>query len=135
MSIPRLVEAFYSRIWNAGDYAAVADLVADDFSFRGSLGNELRGPEPFANYVGEVRAALAKYHCEILECVAEEDQAFAKMRFSGVHVGSFRGYGGTGKTVHWLGAALFRFDGERIADLWVLGDLVGLDALLEAQSA
>ncbi len=130
MSVPNLVEAFYGRIWNAGDYAAIPDLLAETFSFRGSLGNEVRGHEPFADYVREVRKALADYRCDILECVAEENGAFAKMRFSGVHVGSFRGYAGTGKRVHWLGAALFKFDEERIVDLWVLGDLVGLDALL-----
>ena len=53
------------------------------------------------------------------------------MRFSGRHTAPFRGYEPTGKLVQWLGAALFRFEGDRIADVWVLGDLVRLDALLE----
>ena len=52
------------------------------------------------------------------------------MRFSGVHTGEFRGYAPSGLPVHWLGAALFRFDHGKIAELWVLGDLMGLDALL-----
>jgi predicted ester cyclase len=53
------------------------------------------------------------------------------MRFSGRHVALFRGYQPTGEVVHWLGAALFRFEGEKIAELWVLGDLKGLDGLLD----
>jgi predicted ester cyclase len=81
-----------------------------------------------------VRGALAGYHCEILACVAEGNKAFAKMRFSGVHVAPFRGYQPTGRPVHWLGAALFLFDGEVIAELWVLGDLAGLDAVLQANA-
>ena len=40
----------------------------------------------------------------------------------------FRGYEPTGKIVHWLGAALFRFENSVIAELWVLGDLAWLDA-------
>jgi hypothetical protein len=33
--------------------------------------------------------------------------------------------------VYWLGAALFVFAGGRITDLWVLGDLFSLDAILQ----
>jgi steroid delta-isomerase-like uncharacterized protein len=135
MSTPALVEAFYGRIWNAGDLAAANDLLAEDFCFRGSLGTELQGREPFKNYVRSIRDALGDYRCEILECVTEGNRAFAKMRFSGVHVARFRGYARTGKPVHWLGAALFRFHNETIAELWVLGDLAGLDAILRDTSA
>lgn len=135
MSAPNLVEAFYERIWNAGDLAAVPELLREDFSFRGSLGAELRGHEAFKDYVRSVRGALANYHCEILACVAEGEQAFAKMRFSGTHVAPFRGYPATGLPVQWLGAALFRFEQKAIAELWVLGDLASLDAVLKNNQA
>jgi steroid delta-isomerase-like uncharacterized protein len=131
MSIPNLVDAFYTRIWNEGDLAAASDLLSDQFCFRGSLGSELRGRDAFRDYVGSVRSALADYHCDILDCVAEGNKAFAKMRFGGVHVARFRGFQSSGKPVHWLGAALFRFDGTVIDELWVLGDLAGLDAILQ----
>ena len=135
MSTPRLVEEFYQRIWNEGHLDAAWQLLAADFSFRGSLGNEMRGREEFMNYVRSVRGALAGYQCEVLSCVSEGNQAFAKMRFSGRHIAPFRGYEPTGKPVEWIGAALFRFADDAIADLWVLGDLAGLDALLKAQAA
>ena len=134
MSTPTLVETFYSRIWNDGDLAVASELLGEGFSFRGSLGSEVRGRDAFTTYVRSVRGAFADYHCEILDCVAEGDKAFAKMRFSGVHVAPFRGYKPTGKSVHWLGAALFIFDRKVIAELWVLGDLVGLDAVLKSNA-
>ena len=123
--------AFYERIWNAGDFDAAAALLAEQFSFRGSLGAEMHGREPFKNYVRAVHQALGDYRCEILECVAEHDRAFAKMRFSGIHRGVFRGFEPTGKLVHWHGAALFQIVGGVISDLWVLGDLAGLDQMLK----
>jgi steroid delta-isomerase-like uncharacterized protein len=125
-----LVAAFYERIWNEGDLAAISALLKPDFVFRGSLGSELVGREAFGEYVRSVRGALADYRCEILECVAEGDRAFAKMLFSGVHVGNFRGFQPTGKVVQWMGAALFHCEDGMISRLWVLGDLAGLDALL-----
>jgi predicted ester cyclase len=130
MTTPNLVRAFYERIWNAGELEAASELLTTDFAFRGSLGDDLRGQEAFLDYVRAVRAALADYRCEILDCVVEGDRAFARMRFSGRHVGVMRGFGPTGREVSWLGAALFSFEGEAIAELWVLGNLIGLDAQL-----
>ena len=43
----------------------------------------------------------------------------------------FLGYPATFKRVQWVGAALFRVDGNKVSDLWVLGDL---DALREQLS-
>jgi predicted ester cyclase len=131
VSIPQLVEVFYERVWNAGDVEAITDLLSEEFLFRGSLGTELRGRQAFKDYVCSVRNALANYRCEILECVTEGRQAFARMRFSGTHVALFRGYQPTSMPVHWLGAALFLLGANTIAELWVLGDLAGLDTVLE----
>ncbi len=131
MTIPRLVTRFYERIWNAGELSAVSELLSETFSFHGSLGVELEGRDAFAHYVLMIRTALAEYRCDILDCVTAEDRAFAKMRFSGRHVAPFRGFEPTGKIVHWLGGALFRFEKGVIADLWVLGDLAGLDTILK----
>jgi steroid delta-isomerase-like uncharacterized protein len=135
MSTPPVVAAFYEEIWNRGNVAAAAGLLSEAFLFRGSLGTELQGHADFLAYVDSVRTALADYRCEILECVAEGDRAFAKMRFWGRHVSEFRGFPPTGKPVQWLGAALFQFEGARIAQLWVLGDLANLDAILKANQA
>lgn len=125
-----LVRAFYERIWNAGDQDAVEELLATEFAFRGSLGPTMQGRAAFREYVDSVRFSLAQYCCDILDCVTEGDKCFAKMRFRGVHVAPFRGYAPTGRSVQWLGAALFKVHEQQIAELWVLGDLISLDAAL-----
>jgi len=127
-----LVQQFYERIWNQGDFSAAAELLAPEFTFRGSLGNEMSGRDAFSGYVRSIRNALAGYRCEILALVSDGGRAFAQMRFSGRHVGAFRGYDPTGKTVEWFGAALFTFASGQISALWVLGDLISLDALMRA---
>jgi predicted ester cyclase len=106
----------------------------DQEAVEDELSAAVEGQCSFTNYVRSVRLPLADYRCEILECVAEGDRAFAKMRFGGRHVGIFRGYQPTGKQIQWLGAALFRFDGNAIAELWVLGDVAGLEAMLKANA-
>ena len=120
------VRAFYDRIWNRGDKTAITELLHPDFTFRGSLGPSMTGHAPFAAYVALVSEALADYRCTILDLVAEGEQAFARMRFEGIHRGPFLGFAPTGRPVHWTGAALFVLKGDKIADLWVLGDVEGL---------
>ena len=38
------------------------------------------------------RAALDGYHCEILVCVTQEIQAFARRRIPGIHISPFGGH-------------------------------------------
>jgi steroid delta-isomerase-like uncharacterized protein len=135
MNVKALVASFYADIWNRGDLSIVPVLLREDFTFRGSLGAERRGHAGFAAYVQMVRAALSDYRCEILDLVAEDRRAFARMRFSGTHVGEFLGFPPTLKPVAWMGAALFTVgDDGRISDLWVLGDMQALTAQLRASA-
>lgn len=130
-----VVQRFYADIWNRHDKSNIPDLLLPDFSFRGSLGPTKTGHQEFAEYVDFVHRALGNYRCDIVDLVIQGNQAFARMLFSGNHVGEFFGHAPTGKRVEWAGAALFTFEGARVADLWVLGDVHGLLQLLEANAA
>ena len=125
------VRRFYRELWDAHDHGAIPAVLHEDVSFRGSLGQTRRGHAGFADYVDSVHAALGDYRCTIEELVAEGGRGFAKMSFSGIHRAPFMGHAPTGRRVTWAGAALFTFRGERVADVWVLGDLKGLEAALE----
>jgi predicted ester cyclase len=129
--IRAVVESFYGDIWNRYDKSKIPALLCENFTFRGSLGQAKVGHNGFASYVDFVHKTLGDYCCEILDLVIEGDKAFARMRFSGIHHGHFLGYQPTGKPVEWLGSALFSFNGKKVADIWVLGDIHGLLQLLE----
>ncbi len=119
MTTDPLVQSFYARIWNAGDQN-VADLLAEDFGFRGSLGTEAHGHAQSLAYVRSVRGSLADYTCEVLDCVTEFSQAFARMRFWARHVAPFRGFPATDRLVDWHGVAHFSFRDPKISALWSL---------------
>jgi steroid delta-isomerase-like uncharacterized protein len=120
------VIAFYDDVWNRRNKARVSSLCHEGFTFRGSLGPEKRGYAEFCEYLDAVTTALADYVCTVQALVVEADKAFAKVLFSGVHRAEFLGFPPTGKRISWTGAALFTFVGEKISDLWVLGDVDGL---------
>lgn len=120
------VRRFYEAIWNAGDVSAISEVLAPDVRFRGSLGALSTGHAGFADYVRSVTEALGGYRCDIRSLVVQDDEAAARMLFSGIHRCPFLGFAPTGRRVAWDGAAFFRFAGLRIQEIWVLGDLQGL---------
>ena len=110
-------------------------MLHENFTFRGSLGQEKRGHAGFAEYVDMVHKALADYKCSIEEIIAEDNKVFAKMTFTGIHQDVFMGYAPTQKRVSWQGCALFTINDDLIEDVWVLGDLMSLEKqLLKNQS-
>lgn len=131
MSVRELVESFYEDLWNRQDRSRLDHILAPGFRFRGSLGLEKNGPDEFWEYVEYVVGPLGDYRCDIREIVVEGDRAFAKMWFSGLHRGEMLGIPPSNRRIGWAGAALFRSDGARLVELWVLGDLVGLEASLK----
>lgn len=124
------VRKFYDVIWNQYDKRAIPDVLAVEFVFRGSLGQEKTGHEGFSEYLDMVHKALGNYECQIKEIVCDANRAFARMKFSGTHRNEFMGFPATGKHVTWDGAALFHFTDGLITNLWVLGDLKSLESQL-----
>lgn len=131
MTAHPLVEQFYDRIWNQGNVAAAHELLAEEITFRGSLGAQTLGVAGFLQYVASVRDALDDYHCEILSAVTEGDSCFARVLCSGRHVERFRGVAPTGRSVAWEVAALFTITDGGLTDIWVLGDVTALDEQLQ----
>ncbi len=125
------VRKFYKVLWDAHDKDAIPTVLHENFTFRGSLGQEKRGHAGFAEYVDMVHKALGNYECVIEELVAEANKVFAKMTFTGIHRDDFMGFNPSQKRVSWSGCALFTFEGELIKDVWVLGDLKNLEEQLK----
>ena len=121
------VEKFYRVLWDAQNKEAIPSVLHEDFTFRGSLGQNKYGHSGFAEYVDRVHTALGEYRCLIEELIEEGDKVFAKMTFTGIHQNIFMDYAPTHKQLSWKGCALFTFSGERITDPWVLGDLKSLE--------
>lgn len=93
------VQRFYKVLWNAHDLDAIPSVLHDDFTFRGSLGDERRGHKGFTEYVDMVQTALGDFECGIEVLVEERDKVFATMGFGGLHSGLFMGYRPCGKDV------------------------------------
>ena len=133
--VAELVRLFYDQFWNQRDLAIAGQIFHEQINFRGSLGQTMVGREKVCEYALEVTTSLDKYTCEVRELVAEGDKAAAMVKFHGIHVGEFLGYEPTGREVEWVGSAFFESRAGVLSEIWVLGDIQGLRALLDRNKA
>ena len=120
------VRIFYSELWDRADKSLIPTIFHPGFTFRGSLGRTLVGYEQFADYVDWVTGVFGNYTSDILVMIEEADYVSAKMRFHGIHRKELFGVPPTGRHVWWIGMPIFTFEGRKVKDLFVLGDLQGL---------
>lgn len=126
-----VVRRFYKELWDKTDLSLIPQLFHPGFSFRGSLGPVLKGEAEFADYVRWLTRTLEGYTSDILELTEEGPRVTARLRFHGIHRHTFFGCQPTGKRIWWYGAPTFHFEGDKIRDLWVLGDIYGLIQRME----
>ena len=70
--------------------------------------------------------ALAQYTTDILALIEEGNRVSGKMRFHGIQRQEMFGVAPSGRHVWWIGMPIFTFDGPKVRDLYVLGDIYGL---------
>ena len=121
-----IVRVFYKEMWDRADKSLIPAVFHEGFTFRGSLGPVLRGYKEFGGYVDWVTGALGNYTTDILAMVEEGNRVAGKMRFHGFHRQEMFGVAPSGRHVWWIGMPIFTFDGSKVRDLYVLGDVYGL---------
>jgi len=126
-----VVRVFYKEMWDHADKSLTPQIFHEGFTFRGSLGPVLTGHDEFAGYVDYVTGALGQYTTDIIAMIEEDNRVSAKMRFHGFHRKELFGVAPTGRHVWWTGMPIFTFEGPKVRDLYVLGDIHGLISRLK----
>jgi predicted ester cyclase len=121
-----IVRVFYKEMWDHADKSLIPQIFHERFSFRGSLGPMLTGYDEFAAYVDWVTDAFGQYTTDILALIEEDNRVSGKMCFHGFHRKELFGIPPTGRNVWWTGMPIFTFEGAKVRDLYVLGDIHGL---------
>lgn len=129
------VRAFYKDMWDHTDKSLIPHIFHEGFTFRGSLGPVLVGHAQFAGYVDFVTGTFERYTTDILALIEEGNRVSGKMRFHGRHRTEIFGVAPTGRHVWWTGMPIFTFDGPKVRDLYVLGDIFGLIGRLKGDTA
>jgi predicted ester cyclase len=130
----RLVDRFYNDMWNPFDKSVFPEILHPEIRFRGSLGQSKVGFEEFGEYVDFIRDFSPDFHNRVVMTITEGDNTFARLAYTGTHIGEVFGIPATKNRFEYAGAAVFTIEDDLILEVWVLGDVYGLIRQLDANA-
>jgi steroid delta-isomerase-like uncharacterized protein len=120
---------------NSGDIDAAVQNLAEDFvGHFSAMPMPVEGREGFKMmYMGFIKPAFPDQHITVEMDVASGDKIAAQTRWTATHTGDFVGIPPTGRTVDVPGTAIFRIEGDKIAEEWIQEDFLGIYQQLTAE--
>lgn len=122
----QIVRRFWEDLFDEWDPSAAGEIASPEIAFRGTLGKEVRGLGGLEEYVLDARTAFPDLRAAVDDLVAEGDKVVARLTLRGTHKGELFGVAPTGRRVAYEGVALHRMSEDKIAECWVLGDILSL---------
>ena len=120
----------YLRAFNDRDRETLADLLADDAVEHG-IHEELHGAEAIVEFLDGHFEAFPDYSGTTEALLADDDHVTVRYTARGTHTGEYRGVEPTGQAAEWTGMAMYRIEGDEIAEVWLEENRLGLLEQLE----
>jgi steroid delta-isomerase-like uncharacterized protein len=112
------VQAWFERVWNQGDEAAIDDLFAKTAISHGLPGGDIVGSAAFKPFAKKFRSAIPNIKITILRSVTEGNSCAAFCEVVGTHTGDHLGFSATGSPVHFTGTVFVRVENGQIQEGW-----------------
>ena len=114
------------EVFNKGDLAIADETIAPNYSYHGSGGQEIKGPEGFKQIITMFRTAFPDLHVTVEDMVAEGDKVAHRLILRGTHKGDLMGIAPTGKQVTVSAITISRFAGGKEVEAWSNFDQLGM---------
>jgi steroid delta-isomerase-like uncharacterized protein len=122
----RLVRRFYREVYGNWNMSLVDEVVSPRFTSHDWPEGSPTGPEGFRAFYSEIRTALPDARYEVDDLLSEDDKVVVRWRLLGTHQGDFRGIAPSGRAIALHGIAIYRIDGGKLMERWVVTDLHSL---------
>ena len=127
----QLVRRMDEEIWNKGNLEIMDELYSSSFVWHFlPTGSETMGIKGLQEEVRNHRKAFPDWTEEIKHIVAEGDFVVIHFVSKGTNTGSFMDNPPTGKSIQINEMSIFRIEDGRIAEQWLLPDLLSLNQQL-----
>lgn len=120
----------YLNAFNDRDREAMTELLADDVVEHG-IHEELHGVDEILEFLDAHFQTFPDYAGSTEAMIAQDDTVVVRYTVTGTHTGEYRDVEPTGHQVEWTGIAIYRVDDDRISEIWLEEDRLGLLEQLE----
>jgi steroid delta-isomerase-like uncharacterized protein len=123
-----IVCRFLEEIWNNADLAVMDEILSDDYVGHdpSAPGGELRGREALKDVMRQVHAGLPGVRIKIDDVLGEGNRTAVRFTVHGTHQGELFGIPASGREVTVESILIHRHANARIAEAWLLRDMLGL---------
>jgi steroid delta-isomerase-like uncharacterized protein len=117
----------FTELFGTDDVSLADDVFTGGVVFHGAVaGGDLHGVEAVKEFVAAYRAAFPDARSTVEEQIAEGDRVATRWRARGTHRGPLGDLPATGREFVMEGMTIERIEGDRIAEVWVARDELGL---------
>jgi steroid delta-isomerase-like uncharacterized protein len=125
-----IVSRFYEELWNGrqihiADEIIAADCITHQLQSGAEIQSVLRGPEEVKRHVEEWLQGFPDLRFTVEQMIAEDNQVMTRSVMHGTHTGNWLGIAPTGKPVSIRMMVIQRITGGKIAEDWVLVEVLG----------
>lgn len=117
---------FLDEGFNRGNLDALDDILTPDYVDHNAPPGTLPGPAGIKPIIAAFRAAFPDVHMTIEDQLAEGNRVATRYTFRGTHLGNLMGIPPSGKPVEMTGITIVRIDGGKMAEGWVVYELLSL---------
>jgi predicted ester cyclase len=123
-----IVCRFLEQIWDNADLTVMDEILADDYVGHdpSAPGGELRGREALKAVMQQVHAGLPGVTITIHEVLGEGELTAVRFTVHGAHRGELFGFAASGREVAVESILIQRHANARIAEAWLVRDMLGL---------
>jgi predicted ester cyclase len=121
-----LLRRFYKEVYVDWNMALADQILSPQFTSHDWPQSGPTGPQAFRNYYSALRSAVPDARYEVDDLIAEDDKVVVRWRLLGTHKGDFRGIAPTGRPIVLKGIAIYRVEGGKLMERWVVSDLYGV---------
>jgi predicted ester cyclase len=121
-----LVRRFYKEVYGDWNMTLVNEVVSPRFTSHDWPEGTPTGRQGFELFYSAIRTALPDARYEVDDLIAEGDKVVVRWRLFGTHLGDFRGIAPSAQKIALDGIAIYRVEGGKLMERWVVTDLYGL---------
>jgi steroid delta-isomerase-like uncharacterized protein len=122
----KLVIGRWLEAWNTHDLEAAEGLLQNDYLRHDANLPDIVGPQAELQFMVTALTAFPDLRFEAQHLVAEDDLVMSRLTAQGTHQGEFMGVPASGRHVDFQSAETFRVIDGKIAEQWVVTDVLGL---------
>lgn len=117
-----VIRRLFDEVWNAADFSGLAEMVGErvEYHFRGET--IVQAPDDLVRIVARWRRAFPDLRFDLEGILAERNLVAVRLVYRGTHAGAWKGIAATGREVEVHEMMFFRFEDDRIAEVWEVGD-------------